>query len=101
MQKIKIRNLTLNRLLIVEYVKKMVYLSAHNSERQGLTAKNDSVGWNGLSKRKSQLTNMLHLAEPSSAGKLLLPVKDLVEGLEGDVGGHDVEGALCLEEDVL
>ena len=35
-QKIKIRNLTLNRLLIVEFVKKMVYLGAHYSERQGL-----------------------------------------------------------------
>ena len=36
MQKIKIRNLTLSRLLIVEFVKKMVYLGAHYSERQGL-----------------------------------------------------------------
>ena len=35
-QKIKIRNLALNRLLIVEFVKKMVYLGAHYSERQGL-----------------------------------------------------------------
>ena len=35
-QKIKIRNLTLNRLLIVELVKKMVYLGTHYSERQGL-----------------------------------------------------------------
>ena len=35
-QKIKIRNLTLNRLLIVEFVKEMVYLGAHYSERQGL-----------------------------------------------------------------
>ena len=31
-QKIKIQNLTLNRLLIIEFVKKMVYLDAHNSE---------------------------------------------------------------------
>ena len=35
-QKIKIRNLTLNRLLNVEFVKKMVHLGAHYSERQGL-----------------------------------------------------------------
>ena len=35
-QKIKISNLTLNRLLIIEFVKKMVYLGAHDSERQGL-----------------------------------------------------------------
>ena len=35
-QKIKIHNLSLNRLLIVEIVKKMVYLGAHYSERQGL-----------------------------------------------------------------
>ena len=35
-QKIKISNLTLNRLLIVEFVKKTVYLGAHYSERQGL-----------------------------------------------------------------
>ena len=35
-QKIKIRELTLNGLLIVEFVKKMVYLGAHYSERQGL-----------------------------------------------------------------
>ena len=36
-QKIKIRNLTLNRLLVVEFVKKMgYYLDAHYSERQGL-----------------------------------------------------------------
>ena len=35
-QKIKILNLTLNRLLIVKFVKKMVYLGAHYSERQGL-----------------------------------------------------------------
>ena len=34
-QKIKIRNLTLNRLLFIEFVKKMVYLGAHYSERQG------------------------------------------------------------------
>ena len=34
-QKIKIRNLTLNRQLVVEFVKKMVYLGAHYSERQG------------------------------------------------------------------
>ena len=37
-QKIKIRNLTKNRLLIVEFVKKMVYLGAQYSERQGLMA---------------------------------------------------------------
>ena len=36
MQKIKIRNLTLNRLLIVEFVKKMVYL-----EHQGLMGNPD------------------------------------------------------------
>ena len=36
-QKIKIRNFTLNRILVVEFVKKMVYLGAHYSERQGLT----------------------------------------------------------------
>ena len=35
-QEIKIRNLTLNRLLVVEFVKKMVQLGAHYSERQGL-----------------------------------------------------------------
>ena len=35
-QKIKIRNLTLDRLLIIEFSKKMVYLGAHYSERQGL-----------------------------------------------------------------
>ena len=35
-QKIKICNLILNRLLIIELVKKMVYLGAHYSERQGL-----------------------------------------------------------------
>ena len=35
-QKIKIRNFTLNRLLVVEFVKKAVYLGAHYSERQGL-----------------------------------------------------------------
>ena len=35
-QKIKMRNLTLNRLQIVEFVKKMVYLGAHYTERQGL-----------------------------------------------------------------
>ena len=35
-QKIKIRNFTLNRLLVVEFVKKVVYLGAHYSERQGL-----------------------------------------------------------------
>ena len=35
-QKIKIRNFTLNRLIVVEFVKKMVYLGAHYSERQGL-----------------------------------------------------------------
>ena len=35
-EKIKIRKLTLNRLLAVEFVKKMVYLGAHYSERQGL-----------------------------------------------------------------
>ena len=35
-QEIKIRKLTLNRLLNVEFVKKMVYLGAHYSERQGL-----------------------------------------------------------------
>ena len=34
--KVKIRLLTLNRLLIVEFVEKMVYLGAHYSERQGL-----------------------------------------------------------------
>ena len=32
----KIHNLTLDRLLIVEFAKKMVYLGAHYSERQGL-----------------------------------------------------------------
>ena len=31
-QKIKIRKLALNQLLIVEFVKKMVYLAAHYSE---------------------------------------------------------------------
>ena len=36
MQKIEIRNLTLNRHLIVEFVNKMVYLGTHYSERQGL-----------------------------------------------------------------
>ena len=35
-QKIKIRNSALKRLLIVEFVKKMVYLDAHYSEHQGL-----------------------------------------------------------------
>ena len=35
-QKIKIRNSTLKRFLIVEVVKKRVYLGAHYSERQGL-----------------------------------------------------------------
>ena len=35
-RKIKIRNLIFNRILIVEFVKKMVYLDAHYSERQGL-----------------------------------------------------------------
>ena len=35
-QKIKIRNLTLNQLLIFEFLKKMVYLSDHYCERQGL-----------------------------------------------------------------
>ena len=35
-QKIKIRKLTLNRLLVVKFVKKMVYLGAHYSGRQGL-----------------------------------------------------------------
>ena len=35
-QKIKIRNLSINQLLIVEFVKKMGYLGAHYSERQGL-----------------------------------------------------------------
>ena len=34
-QKIKIHELALNGLLIVEFVKKMVYLGAHYSERQG------------------------------------------------------------------
>ena len=34
-QKIKILNITLNRILILEFVKKMVYLGAHYSERQG------------------------------------------------------------------
>ena len=41
-QQIKIRNLTLNRLLIDEFVKRIVYLGAHYSERQelmGLIAK--------------------------------------------------------------
>ena len=33
-QKIKIRNLSLNRLLIVEIVRKMAYLGAHYSEHQ-------------------------------------------------------------------
>ena len=32
----KILNLSLNRLWIVEFVKKMVYVGAHYSERQGL-----------------------------------------------------------------
>ena len=32
----KIRNSTLNRLVIVELVKKMVCLGSHHSERQGL-----------------------------------------------------------------
>ena len=36
LQKIKIRNLTLDWLLIVEFAKKMVYLVAHYNERQGL-----------------------------------------------------------------
>ena len=35
-QKIKICNLTVKWLLIVEFVKKIVYLDAHYSERQGL-----------------------------------------------------------------
>ena len=35
-QKIKIHNLTLNRLLIFKFVKKMAYLSARYSERRGL-----------------------------------------------------------------
>ena len=35
-QKIKICNLNLNRFLIIEFVKKIVYLGAHYSERQGL-----------------------------------------------------------------
>ena len=35
-QKIEIRNLTINRLLIVKFVKNMVYLGAYYSERQGL-----------------------------------------------------------------
>ena len=35
-RRIKIRNLSLNRLLIFEFVKKMVHLGAHYSERQGL-----------------------------------------------------------------
>ena len=35
-QKVKIRNLTLNQLLVVEFAKKMVYLGAHYSERQGV-----------------------------------------------------------------
>ena len=35
-QKIKIRALTLNRLSIVEFVKKMVYLGAHYRGPQGL-----------------------------------------------------------------
>ena len=35
-QKIEIRNLTLNRLLIIEFLKKMLDLGAHYSERQGL-----------------------------------------------------------------
>ena len=35
-QKIKIRNLTINPLPIVEFIKKMVYLGAHYSEHQGL-----------------------------------------------------------------
>ena len=32
----KIRNLPLNRLLVVEFAKEMVFLGAHYSERQGL-----------------------------------------------------------------
>ena len=40
-QKIKIRHFTLNRLLIVEFVKKkIVYLGAHYGERQGLNGLN-------------------------------------------------------------
>ena len=35
-QKIKICKFTLNQLLVVEFVKKMVHLGAHYSERQGL-----------------------------------------------------------------
>ena len=35
-QKIKIRNLSLNQLLIVEFVKKMDHFGAHYCERQGL-----------------------------------------------------------------
>ena len=38
-RKIKILNLTVNRLLIVEFVKIIVYLGAHYSECQGL------MGW--------------------------------------------------------
>ena len=40
-QKIKISNLALNWLLIIEFVKRMVYLGAHYSERQGLIGIND------------------------------------------------------------
>ena len=35
-QKIKIRNSTVNWLLIADFVKKIVYFGAHYSERQGL-----------------------------------------------------------------
>ena len=35
-QKINVRNLTLNQLPIFEFAKKMVYLGAHYSERQGI-----------------------------------------------------------------
>ena len=34
--KISIRNLTINRILIIDFVKKTVHLGAHYSERQGL-----------------------------------------------------------------
>ena len=45
-QKIKIHNFTLSRLLIVKFVKKMVYLGAHYSERQEL------MGWHNIDIKK-------------------------------------------------
>ena len=40
LQQIKIRNLTFNRLPIVEFVKKMVHLGTHYSERHGTNGLN-------------------------------------------------------------